>query len=233
MNGLKITFWGVRGSVPVPGPSTVKYGGNTACFDLKSDDGDWIIFDAGTGLRVLGQSLDLSKNYDIHLFISHPHWDHINGFPFFPPVYIPGNRVTIYGPGTFELSLEDIINGQMKYTYFPVRTAELNAEFKYKELKEESFTLGNLYVETHMLNHPVTCLGYKIKYRDKVFVYLGDNEPYYNVFNDNDNEVDHFAKDMNNRLAEFVKGADTLISDAQYIPSDGRGTPISTTNTTA
>ncbi|MDY6934738.1 MAG: MBL fold metallo-hydrolase [Spirochaetota bacterium] len=220
MNGLKITFWGVRGSVPVPGPSTVKYGGNTACFDLKSDDGDWIIFDAGTGLRVLGQSLDLSKNYDIHLFISHPHWDHINGFPFFPPVYIPGNRVTIYGPGTFELSLEDIINGQMKYTYFPVRTAELNAEFKYKELKEESFTLGNLYVETHMLNHPVTCLGYKIKYRDKVFVYLGDNEPYYNVFNDNDNEVDHFAKDMNNRLAEFVKGADTLISDAQYIPSE-------------
>ncbi|MDY6967433.1 MAG: MBL fold metallo-hydrolase [Spirochaetota bacterium] len=220
MSGLKITFFGVRGSIPVPGPSTVKYGGNTSCFELRSDKGDWIIFDAGTGLKVLGESLDLSKSHDISIFISHPHWDHINGFPFFPPIYIPGNKITIYGSGTFESSLENIITGQMKYTYFPVRTAELQAELHYKEIKEDSFSVGNFHVESHLLNHPVTCLGYKIKYMDKVFVYLGDNEPYYNVFDDDDDEVNIFASEMNRQLYDFISGADALVTDSQYLPSE-------------
>jgi len=233
MSGLKLTFWGVRGSIPVPGPSTVKYGGNTSCFDLNSDDGDWIIFDAGTGLRCMGGSLDLSKKQIMHLFISHPHWDHINGFPFFPPIYIPGNSITIYGPGTFEHSLEDIINGQMKYTYFPVRTEELLATINFRELKEEVITLGNFRIETMFLNHPVTCLGYKVTYKGNVFVYLGDNEPYYNLYNDNDRETALFANDMNKRLLKFVQGAETLVADSQYIPSeykDKKGWGHSTTH---
>jgi phosphoribosyl 1,2-cyclic phosphodiesterase len=220
MSELTVTFWGVRGSIPVPGPDTMKYGGNTACLDLRSDAGDWIVFDAGTGLRVLGESLDLSKNYAVNLCISHPHWDHINGFPFFPVIYIPGNTVNIYGPGTFEKSLEEIIRGQMQYSYFPVRTDELRASINFYEIKNNQFTVGNFKVYTHLLNHPVTCYGYKVVYQDKVFVYLGDNEPYYNVYKDNDPEVIQFAKQMNEQLVEFVKGADVLVSDAQYIPAE-------------
>ncbi|MFH0976611.1 MAG: MBL fold metallo-hydrolase [Spirochaetota bacterium] len=220
MAGLKLTFFGTRGSIPVPGPKTMKYGGNTACLEIRSEDGDWIVFDAGTGIRTLSDSLDLSKKHDIHIFISHPHWDHISGFPFFAPSFIPGNKITIYGPGTFEKSLEEIMRGQMTYSYFPVRTEELQADIKFRELKEESFTLGNFKIETTMLNHPVTCLGYKIRYKDTVFIYLGDNEPYYNVYNDDDNEVDNIADEMNTRLIQFVNGADTLVTDSQYIPSE-------------
>lgn len=218
-----VQFWGVRGSIPVPGPSTVRYGGNTACLDLRSDEGDWIIFDAGSGLRVLSDSMDLSKKYDLHILISHPHWDHINGFPFFTPLFIPGNAVTVYGPSTHELTIEDVINGQMKYTYFPVRTAELSATLKFRELKEERFSIGNFNIQTQLLNHPVTCLGYRVSYGERVFVYLGDNEPYYNVYNDNDPEVNEFTRDMNNRVLEFVRGAHMLVCDAQYITAEYAG----------
>ncbi|MBP8178109.1 MAG: MBL fold metallo-hydrolase [Spirochaetes bacterium] len=220
MSTLTVTFWGVRGSIPVPGPETMKYGGNTACLELKSDAGDWIVFDAGTGLRVLGESLDLSKNYTVNMCISHPHWDHINGFPFFPVIFIPGNTVNVYGPGTFEKSLEEIIKGQMQYSYFPVRTEELRATLHFYEITNNQFSVGNFKVYTHLLNHPVTCYGYKVVYNEKIFVYLGDNEPYYNVYKDNDPEVIAFAKQMNEQLVDFVKGAHVLVSDAQYIPAE-------------
>jgi phosphoribosyl 1,2-cyclic phosphodiesterase len=218
MGVLEFTFWGVRGSIPVPGPTTMRYGGNTACIELKSDRGDWIIFDAGSGIRVLGESLDLSKKYDISIMISHPHWDHISGFPFFTPIYIPGNNFTIYGPSTNELSIEDVFTSQMKYTYFPVRTAELVAHINYRELTEGSFVLGGFTIDTIKLNHPVDCLGYKVTYEDKIFVYLGDNEPFYNVYDDNDADVDSMVREMNKRLADFVRGVDVLVADAQYIP---------------
>ncbi|TAL38727.1 MAG: MBL fold metallo-hydrolase [Spirochaetes bacterium] len=220
MGELQVKFWGVRGSIPVPGPATVKYGGNTSCLELISDEPERIIFDAGTGLRVLGDSLDLSKKHDIHLLISHPHWDHINGFPFFTPIYIPGNRVTVYGPSTFELTMEEVINGQMKYSYFPVRTAELSADLSFKEIKAEEFDIGKFHIRTHILNHPVTCLGYRISYNGKEFAYLGDNEPYYNVFNDDDPEVVQVTGEMNEQLVQFVSGLDVLVSDSQYTPAE-------------
>ncbi len=221
MGWLKCTFWGVRGSVPVPGPATMRYGGNTACLDLRSDAGDWLIFDAGTGIRVLGAALDLSKKHDIHLLISHPHWDHISGFPFFPPIYIPGNRVTVYGPGTFEMSLEDIISGQMKYSYFPVRTVELLADISYRQIQEERIQIGGFTVDTINLNHPVACLGYRVTYGEKRFVYYGDNEPYFNLYNDDsDREMNDFVENLNRRLVDFAEGADMLVSDAQYLPSE-------------
>lgn len=223
MTDLWVRFWGVRGSIPVPGPSTVRYGGNTSCLELRSSDGDWVVFDAGTGIRVLGDSLDLSQKHEIHILVSHPHWDHIHGFPFFSPIYIPGNRIRVYGPSTFELSIEDIINGQMKYSYFPVRTAELLADVKFRDLKEETLNIGNFVIGTKFLNHPVTCLGYKVTYRGKTFVYLGDNEPYYNVYNDGDPQVDAFVTRMNSGLAEFVKGVDVLVCDAQYTPGEYPG----------
>lgn len=220
MKRLTLTFWGVRGSIPVPGPSTMRYGGNTACLDLRSQDGDWVIFDAGTGLRVLGESLDLSKKYNINILISHPHWDHINGIPFFAPVYIPGNRVTFYGPGTSEMTLQEILSGQMRYSYFPVRTVELLAEIKYRQIEQERLEIGNFQITTITLNHPVACLGYRVRYEDKLFVYLGDNEPYFNVFKDKDKELQDFVENLNERLMEFVRDADALVADAQYLPDE-------------
>jgi len=198
----------------------MKYGGNTACLELKSDRGDWLIFDAGTGLRVLGGSLDLSKKYDINIVISHPHWDHINGFPFFTPIYIPGNSVTVHGPSTNEMTIGEIFKGQMTYSYFPVRTPELVAKLNFRELQEGSFTLGNFTIDSIKLNHPVDCLGYKVKYEDKIFIYLGDNEPYYNVYKDNDQEVASLVALMRKRLQDFVKEADVLVADSQYLPSE-------------
>ncbi len=235
MGWLKVTFWGVRGSIPVPGPSTMRYGGNTSCLEIRSEDGDWIIFDAGTGLRVLGESLDLSKKHDISILISHPHWDHINGIPFFAPMYIPGNRVAIYGPGTVEMSLEEILSGQMKYSYFPVRTVELLSDISYRQIEQDSFQIGNFRIESITLNHPVACLGYRVRYGGKTFVYLGDNEPYYNVYKDGDSEMTDFVGTLNERLVDFVRDADALVSDSQYLPSEyesKRGWGHSTTHHT-
>jgi phosphoribosyl 1,2-cyclic phosphodiesterase len=220
MSTLSFTFWGVRGSIPVPGPTTIRYGGNTACIEVRSDRDDWVIFDAGTGIRVLGESLDLSKKYDVNILISHPHWDHISGFPFFTPIYIPGNRLTIYGPSTNDLSIEEIFSDQMQYTFFPVRTAELVADITYHELTEEQFTLGNFTIDTIKLNHPVDCLGYRLTYDDTVFVYLGDNEPYYNIYGDGDEDVEAMVQTMNRRLIDFVRGADVLVADSQYTTAE-------------
>lgn len=221
MGNMHVKMWGVRGSIPVPGPDTVRYGGNTSCLELYSDEGDRLIFDAGTGIRNLGLSLDLSKSNSLYLFISHPHWDHISGLPFFPVIFIPGNSVTIFGPRTHEYSLEEILKGQMQYTYFPVRMAELSADINYMELKDgDFFNLGNLQISVAKLNHPVECLGYRVKYNDTVFVYLADNEPYYNIYNDDDPDTERLVRDMNLKVAEFVKGSNCLVADTQYLPSE-------------
>ena len=218
---MYIRIWGVRGSVPVPGPETVKYGGNTACLEVYNDEGDRIILDAGTGLRAYGMSLDFSKKHNVDIFISHPHWDHINGFLFFPFIFIPDNTITIYGHRTFDYTLEDIVRGQMQYAYFPVRMEELAAEIKTVEILEgQSFDKGHFHIKTAKLNHPVECLAYRIEYNGKLFVYLADNEPYYNVYEDDDTEMQRFVEDMNNKLIEFVKDADCVIADAQYLPSE-------------
>ena len=222
---MKIRFWGIRGSIPTPGPDTAEYGGNTSCLQLWSDgDGDepMIILDAGTGIRGLG--MDLLKNFpnhkDIHLFFSHTHWDHIQGLPFFAPLYIPGYKISVYGPVHYEKSLEEILDRQMEYTYFPVRVAELQAKIKYRELKEEEFELGGYKVISKYLNHPVLCLGYRFQKDGKTFVYITDHEPYYNFLEaddaESDNETNEIVQEQNNLLVEFVRGADLAVIDTQY-----------------
>ncbi|PKL38187.1 MAG: MBL fold metallo-hydrolase [Spirochaetae bacterium HGW-Spirochaetae-1] len=221
MSRFRLKIWGVRGSIPVPGPYTVRYGGNTSCLELFTAGDERIIFDAGSGLRNLGLSLDLSKPHRISLFISHPHWDHINGLPFFPALFIPGNDITIYGPRTHELSLEDILNGQMQYTYFPIRMAELRANIKYVELVDgQTFNLGGVTISTRKLNHPVNCLGYRVEQEGRIFVYLADNEPYYNIYKDSDPDVESVIQGMNRAVIDFVRGSDLLVADSQYIPSE-------------
>lgn len=222
MSDFHIRFWGTRGSIPVPGPNTVRYGGNTSCFEMKKGE-DRLVFDAGSGIRAFASSVDLSQKTVLHLFITHPHWDHINGLPLCPVIFIPGNEIHVYGPRTHELSLQDIISGQMSYTYFPVRIAELKATFTYHELSDgDDLDVGPFHISTHKLNHPVECLGYRVTDGSGTIVYLGDNEPYYNIYGDDDPQVLETIAKLNKGLTEFVRDADVLVTDAQYTPEEYR-----------
>ncbi len=132
---MEVTFWGVRGSIPVPGRSTIRYGGNTSCLEVR-EGSHLIILDAGSGLRELGAALMARKGerVDAHLFISHTHWDHIQGFPFFAPAYVPGNRIRIYGQAMLRSGLEGALAGQMDSVFFPVSLGSLGADLEFCEL---------------------------------------------------------------------------------------------------
>ncbi|MEW6218426.1 MAG: MBL fold metallo-hydrolase [Thermodesulfobacteriota bacterium] len=230
---MRVRFWGVRGSIPCPGPTTVRYGGNTPCLELRLPDRDrLVIIDAGSGLRELGNALlgrDLARGPLVtQLFLTHTHWDHIMGFPFFVPIYIPGTRLTVYGPATYEdESLADIVGGQLTYRYFPVRQTDLAANIQYVHLREGRYDLGEgLVVSTKYLNHPVLCLGYRFEYRGLTLCTAYDTEPFANVFctDPGDPAFDEAiaeegaraAAEENARVEAFFAGADLLIYDAQY-----------------
>lgn len=221
---MNLTFWGVRGSIPAPGPDTAYFGGNTSCLQLMDDNSPVIVLDAGTGIRKLG--IDLARNHkskkEIHLFFSHTHWDHIQGLPFFAPLLIPGYTVHIYGPVHYEKSLEEILDRQMEYTYFPVRVAELQAKIHYHELKEESINIGGYAIRTKYLNHPVLCLGYRFEKAGKVVVYCTDHEPYYNFLGEEESEeeMNQIIAEQNGRLVDFIRGADLLVMDTQYTEAE-------------
>ncbi|MBN2652677.1 MAG: MBL fold metallo-hydrolase [Spirochaetales bacterium] len=228
---IKVKFWGVRGSIPCPGPTTVKYGGNTACIELRFDD-RLVIIDAGSGIRELANFMlgnDLPKGpIKTQIFFSHTHWDHIMGFPFFIPIFIPGTKLDIYGPVTYENEgLEEIIGGQLKYRYFPVKHSELSATIHYHHLRECTLDLGDgLTVQTKYLNHPILCLGYKFTYKGKTVTTCYDTEPFRNLFPTDPNdpkydeeaarEGDIAAKQENNKILQFFKDTDLLIHDSQY-----------------
>ena len=230
---MKIKFWGVRGSIPCPGPNTVKYGGNTACIEIWFEDIErLIIIDSGSGIRELGHDIMkreiVEKGIKAEILLTHTHWDHIMGFPFFTPIYIPGARLRVYGPVTFEdETLAEAVGGQLTYRYFPVRQAELAAEIEYISLKEEKLDLGDgINLTTKYLNHPVLCLGYRLEYKGKIFCTAYDTEPFQNVFcSDPDDpsydedmyrEGQEVAREENRRIEEFFRGSDLLIYDAQY-----------------
>jgi len=237
---MRVKFWGVRGSIPCPGPNTVKYGGNTACIELRFDDIDrLIIIDAGSGIRELGNFMmanDLPRGaIDTDLYLSHTHWDHIMGFPFFVPIYLPSTRLRVHGPVTHEAdTLEKIVGGQMTYRYFPVREAELAAEIEYDHLKEGRFDLGDgISLTTKYMNHPILCLGYRFEYKGKVFCTAYDTEPYSNIFcTDPDDpsydeamaaEGELVAGEQNEIMAAFIRDADLLVYDSQYTEAEFDG----------
>ena len=145
-----VTFWGVRGSIPVPGKSTIRYGGNTPCVTVEQDD-TLVIIDCGTGLRVLGQKLSAESDddpIDAHILISHTHWDHIQGFPFFTPAFVPKNSFTIYGAKGVNRQIEDTLAGQMESPYFPVALEAMAATLNFEAIEEQTFTIGSLEIET-------------------------------------------------------------------------------------
>jgi len=230
---MKVKFWGVRGSIPCPGPQTVKYGGNTVCLELRFAHSERrIIIDAGSGLRGLGDHMLTNGNghrpVRADLFLTHTHLDHILGIPFFAPIYIPRTRMRIYGPVTCEEeSLETVLGGQLSYRYFPVRQAELAAQIEYIDLKEGSFDLGEgIRVTAKYLNHPLLCFGYRIESNGHVFCTAYDTEPFYNFFSTDPGdpnydealaeEGDQAARLGNRSMEEFISGADLLVYDGQY-----------------
>lgn len=240
---MRVKFWGVRGSIACPGKDTAEFGGNTSCIEVEDDDGNLFVFDAGTGIRALGLDLAKRKKNDIHLFISHTHWDHIQGFPFFTPAYIPGNKVHIYGPIHFEKTLHKIMNLQMDYAYFPVSMNQLNAKIDYSDLKETSVKIGNTEIITKYSNHPVTALCYKVICNGKTVVYTGDFEPFFNVLASNakpdptgledfathvagegtDENIDEIVAERNEHHRLFCQ-SDILIHDAQYTQEEYKKT---------
>ena len=234
---MRIKFWGVRGSIPSPGPKTVKYGGNTACLEIWFEDIErLIIIDSGSGIRELGNDIMtrdiIKKGIRTEILLTHTHWDHIMGFPFFTPIYVPGAKIKVFGPVTYEdETLAETVGGQLTYRYFPVRQAELGSKIEYISLKEEKLDLGDgIKLTTKYLNHPVLCLGYRLEYKGKIFCTAYDTEPFQNVFcrdpNDPSYDEDMFregeavAQEENKRLEEFFYGSDLLIHDAQYTKNE-------------
>ena len=231
---IQVKFWGVRGSIPCPGPKTMKYGGNTACIELRFPEVNrHIIIDAGSGIRDLANFMlanDLPKGpIATEIYLSHTHWDHIMGFPFFVPMYIPGTSIKVFGPVTYEDEpLEAVVGGQMKYRYFPVNMGELAGKIEYCRLKEEpNIDLGDgIALSTTIINHPITALGYRFTFRGAVFCTAYDTEPFRNLFvtDPNDPSYDELmaqegeeaAQEQNQVLENFFTGADLLVHDAQY-----------------
>ena len=215
---MRVRFWGTRGSVPTPGPTTVRFGGNTSCVEMRTDAGTLFIFDSGTGIRELGLHLARQGGpLSAHLMLGHTHWDHISGFPFFSPAFVPGNRLVIYGARDLDRSLRDVLAGQMHYTYFPVPLGDLRADIEFTELEEGKIPIEDAVVRTHYLNHTAVCMGYRLEADGASVAYITDHEPYGLV---EDGLRRGFVHGGDRRLIEFVRGVDLLIQDSQYTPEE-------------
>ena len=215
---MRVRFWGVRGSIAAPGPRTSRYGGNTSCVEIRAADRLFIV-DAGTGIRELGVSLvkeAAGAPIEGALFISHSHWDHIQGFPFFTPLYLPESRFTVYGvPGTTR-SFPDVIGGLMASTYFPVQVKDLLSRPRFVELREP-VQIGPVKVSYHFLNHPGITVGFRFEHEGRVVSYISDHEPYAKL-----NAAGEFSHKEDAAVARFVAGSDLLIGEAQYTADEYR-----------
>lgn len=219
---MRFRFRGTRGSLAAPGPDTVKYGGNTTCIEIRSDADDLIILDAGTGIRELGMELARAMPVTCHLFITHTHWDHIQGAPFFIPLFVPGNEVTIYGPPDplHMTGIEAVLTKQMEYPHFPVREAELLADIKYETLNDgQTVDLGFATVTTMLMNHPAMDFGMKVECDGKTLFFTGDHEFFYNIYEPGEPDFDDYERIVQERNAsflDFIRGVDVFVVDGQY-----------------
>lgn len=212
---LEVEFWGVRGSFPVAAKRASRYGGNTNCVTVNIQKKHLFIFDAGTGIKELSNHLIANKKLPINakLFLSHPHYDHINGLPFFTPLYIKSNELEIFGANQIDMDLDDVIANQMDNVYFPITIKEFAATISFNAISEEIFNVDDVQVKTILLNHPGRCLGFRLNYKNKSFCYVTDHELYLeNAPNYNQFEVD--------RLLNFIHGTDILIIDSTYSDED-------------
>ncbi|MHC4778306.1 MAG: MBL fold metallo-hydrolase [Planctomycetota bacterium] len=218
---MRLVFWGTRGSIPTPGPTTVKYGGNTPCVEVQAG-GRRAVIDAGTGFRTLGESIRLSGETapEIHLLISHSHWDHIQGFPFFAPVLNPKAKIFVYGCQGTGNRLEKVLGMQMDDDYFPLSFRELTAEIRFVEIVKNPFQVGELTVESIFLNHPGLALGFNLTHDGKKICYCSDTEPFRDLLQREEvqesERIGPYAESLDRKIVEFAKGAEVLIIDGMY-----------------
>lgn len=212
---ITITYWGIRGTLPVPGKNSLRYGGNTLCISLSVDGEPLLIFDAGTGITGLAEHLsrEQSPRVTAKLFISHPHWDHINAIPFFAPLYIQGNEVEIIGPAHGHMSFREIVSAQMDDVYFPVTIREFAARVYFRDMREETLRFGNFEVQSMLLNHPGACLGYRVTHNGRSVCYVTDNEIY-------PADDSFFDPEYEEKLVNFAREADILITDCTYLDEE-------------
>lgn len=206
---MRIRFWGVRGSIAAPGPETAAVGGNTSSVEVRCGE-TRIVLDAGTGLRRLGDELvrESGGRVRAHLLLSHHHWDHIQGLPFFVPLYLPSTELTVTGPMAERHSMHDVLSHQMTSPVFPVRLDELPCRLETREVKSgERFAIGDVAVTVAKLNHPGGVLAYRLDWQGRSVVYATDTEHYSCV---------------DPALCALAAGADVLIYDAQYTPAEYR-----------
>ncbi|MGH7355520.1 MAG: diguanylate cyclase [Candidatus Rokuibacteriota bacterium] len=209
---MYVRFWGTRGSIATPGEHTARYGGNTSCVELRAADGSIIVLDCGTGARELGIHLVRTEPHPLrlHLLIGHTHWDHIQGFPFFVPAFLPGCELNVYAPLGFQRGLEESMSGQMEYSYFPVKLRDLRSRIHFTELEEGFFRIGDVLVETQYLNHTAPTIGYRLSSGGATVVYMTDHEPFWA------SSEGAFHHPGDQRHIAFMRAADLVIHDAQY-----------------
>ncbi|HKP92416.1 MAG TPA: response regulator [Chthoniobacterales bacterium] len=221
----RVKFWGVRGSIPVPGPTTIGYGGNTTCVEVRAN-GNIIILDAGSGIRELGVALNKefgSGPINLTLLLTHTHWDHIQGLPFFLPAYQAKNTIRVFGYQGARAGLATILAAQMELPFFPVSWKNLPGTIKVRELKKMEFSIGDVRVKSRFLNHPGVCAGYRLFTKEGSIAFLPDNEPFEPL------KLKLAARDgvhaerarahavvQRSKLVEFLKDTDVLILDTQY-----------------
>jgi phosphoribosyl 1,2-cyclic phosphodiesterase len=210
---MRITFWGVRGSIPSPGPDTVGVGGNTSCVEVRAGKAV-LIFDGGTGLRLLGKRMLKEMPFTAHLFFSHVHWDHIQGFPFFDPAFVPGNIIHLYGGNNVSRTLEETLAGQMDHPSFPVHLTEMGAEMVFHSVsgitpvEVDAGDGAKAIVRAAPGNHPNGVWAYRVDHGGRSVVYATDTE--------------HYAV-VDPKLSKLAMGADLLIYDSQYTPEEYAG----------
>lgn len=205
---IKIRFWGVRGSIASPGQDTAEVGGNTSCVEIVAG-ATRLVCDAGTGMRRLGETLVKDGPQDLTLLLSHQHWDHIQGLPFFLPVYVPGTRIAVVGRRADDMTLEDALAAQMRAPHFPVRFAELPAQLGFRQVDPgQTLHVGEAVVRVQRGNHPGGVLAYRIEHDGRSVVYATDTE--------------HYAC-VDPVLRDFARGADVLVYDAQYTADEYAG----------
>jgi phosphoribosyl 1,2-cyclic phosphodiesterase len=223
---MKLKFWGVRGSIASPGEKTVRYGGNTTCIEIRSNNNELIILDGGTGIFPLAQALLKELPVTAHIFSTHSHWDHIQGLPFFTPIYVPGNIVKIYGAydPVADSGPEHIMRVQLQYSYFPVREAEINSNLEYISLKlNETVKIGDATVTPVLLNHSVVDLGYRIDCNGKSIFFTGDHEPHFNIYDPADKNYDKYQSmiaTQRQTIIDAILGVDVIVADASYTPDE-------------
>jgi phosphoribosyl 1,2-cyclic phosphodiesterase len=208
---LLMTFWGVRGTLPVSRRDSLRYGGNTCCMSLAFPDGRLLVFDAGTGIKALGDALTAARRsrLDARILISHPHWDHINALPFFAPFFVQGNQIEVCGAAHGDIGMRDLISVQMDGVYFPITTREFAASVTYRDLAVGRVDLGGWRLSTTLLRHPGTCLGYRLDYGGRSICYVTDNELYPAAH-------ELHSEEYLERLADFTRDADVLVTDCTY-----------------